>query len=161
MKGIAWIGQDALDVMHGEAGRAYPLETGGVLIGYWAPQGREVVVVKSIGPGPCAKHFRAGFEPDYSFHEAQVAKFFRASKGICAYLGDWHTHPDSADPIPSFKDRRTMKRIATHREARAPEPLMAILGGSGPWSISIWKGSMRSYLPGIRIEKLAVQSFSL
>lgn len=115
--------------MVGEGTRAFPLETGGVLMGYWVPPPhprREAVVTDAIGPGPRAVHAATRFEPDDAWQERRVAEAYRASGRLHTYLGDWHTHPNGA-PRPSPLDRATARRIATAPAARAPEPLMVII----------------------------------
>jgi integrative and conjugative element protein (TIGR02256 family) len=135
--GIVWIPEKVFDQMKTEANRLFPCETGGVLIGYWTEDNSEVVVTRAIGPGPKAIHRRYSFIPDAEYHEKEIARYYKESGRLHTYLGDWHTHPQSI-PYPSRKDRRTLKRIATHAEARADVPLMAILGGP-PWSLKVWK----------------------
>ena len=114
-----------------------PEETGGVLLGYC---GRDdplsVQVVRQVGPGPGAVHARHRFEPDSEWQYAQIARAYERSGRILTYLGDWHSHPGGS-ARPSRTDRRTAKRIARTRQARARRPLMLILwGGSGAWSLA-------------------------
>lgn len=133
----AWISAKALDLMEREAERAYPAETGGILIGYWSVDGREAVVVDAIGPGQGALEGIDGFVPDHDYHEWAVADRYRKSSGIHTYLGDWHSHPDS-DAYLSRTDLKTLRRIGCQAEARAPRPLMAILAEDSPWRLAVW-----------------------
>jgi len=147
--------------MRREATRAAPRETGGVLIGYWADGGEEAVVTTVIGPGPNAAHELESFRPDYDFQEAEIARLYRQSPSSNAYLGDWHTHPDAPDGRLSVKDRRTLWRIATFKEARAERPLMAVLHGGDPaWDLTIWQGRMSRALrvvPCARLVSLQIR----
>lgn len=121
------------------ASEKYPLETGGILVGYADSSGGNDVVVAAIcGPGPKAHHTKITFEPDHEYQAEAIAKLYRASKGVNTYLGDWHTHPQSA-PDLSRRDKKTLKHIAAHREARISEPVMAILGKSSPWILKAWR----------------------
>jgi integrative and conjugative element protein (TIGR02256 family) len=122
--------------MEAEASHAYPLETGGVLLGYWS-SGREVVIRQAIGPGPEAMHRSSYFAPDHDFHEREIARVYEESRGTCTYLGDWHTHPHS-HPRLSRLDRHTLRSIALHAPARVPLPLMAVLGFKAPWKFTLW-----------------------
>lgn len=122
-----------------EAKGRRPLETGGVLLGYRVSQ-TEAVVTGAIGPGPSAIHRADGFSPDAAYQETELAARFESSDGRETYLGDWHSHPGSA-PLPSRKDRRTLKRIAREPDAYCPTPIMLIAGDEADrWIIEGWQG---------------------
>jgi len=136
--GTAWLGEHTLSVMAEEATRAYPCETGGVLLGYWATPYSEVVVVAAVGPGHGAIHEPMRFVPDADYQEAEIARWYRADPGRHAYLGDWHSHPHGGAHL-SAKDRQALLQIARHKAARAPVPLMAVLTLDDAWGISVWR----------------------
>jgi integrative and conjugative element protein (TIGR02256 family) len=129
---LCWVDKEAAKGMFSEACRKDPHETGGCLMGYWTKSG-EVVVCYQVGPGPSAIHGRYSFEPDYKFHSKQVGDIYDATDGRITYLGDWHTHPGGS-PVPSPLDLKTLKALAASKAARAPKPLMIILGGYGSYS---------------------------
>jgi integrative and conjugative element protein (TIGR02256 family) len=118
-----------------------PNETGGVLIGYWLKNSEGVVITEAVGPGPCSKHEETRFIPDWSYHESEIARFYEESGRMHTYLGDWHSHPYSSTRL-SITDRRTLLKIAKHKEARVPTPLMAVIGTNDPPTIQVWR-----YLP--------------
>jgi integrative and conjugative element protein (TIGR02256 family) len=121
------------------ANEKYPLETGGVLIGYTGGfEGADVVIVSITGPGPNAYHTETRFEPDHEYQTQEIARIYRASKGVNTYLGDWHTHPNSAADL-SRRDKKTLKHIAGHGPARMARPIMAILGDHSPWALKVWR----------------------
>lgn len=122
-----WFSQLAFENLVKEANRAYPLETGGVLLGYFAESG-DPVVYAVIGPGPAAHHRRTRFTPDHTWQCDQIELFFEKSNGKWTYMGDWHTHPNGS-PKMSWLDQRTLRAIARHPQARVPQPLMLIGGG--------------------------------
>lgn len=157
----AWMHRHALEVIIAEADRSHPLETGGVLLGYWAVSSREVVIMQVIGPGPGAVHKAHGFIPDYAYQEQRIAEHYQASASRHTYLGDWHTHPDTPKTRLSWRDRQTLRRIASCKEARSPTPLMAIFAGApGNWTTTIWKACLRRYgnlLLGPKAIALSVQ----
>lgn len=131
-----WISDKAFRNMVEEANRAYPMETGGVLVGYFAESG-ELVVFANIGPGPNAVHLKNRFMPDHTWQCEQLEGLFQKSSGTWVYLGDWHTHPDSS-PKMSRLDQRTLRSIAKYKQAENPQPLMLIGGYSTPdWD---WAG---------------------
>lgn len=125
-----WVADEALEQLAHEAYQHEPLETGGLLLGYWsaAASEQEILIQAVIGPGPQAHHERSRFEPDAAWQRKQLADVYVASGRITTYLGDWHTHPGDA-PSPSRRDRKTARAIANAGDARAPRPLMLILGG--------------------------------
>jgi len=116
--------------LRAESLRTFPNETGGILMGWWSADDHGATVRSVIGPGPKAQHGRYTFIPDDEWQEREVARLYQESGRTLSYLGDWHTHPYGI-PTPSIRDRRTLCRIARHRAARAPQPLMLILGVSG------------------------------
>lgn len=133
-----WLGSDAWASMCAEAASQLPRETGGILFGYWAAPLEEAVVTDSIGPGPRARHDEDFFQPDAAYQEKQMARLYENSRRRFAYLGDWHSHP-KGEAYMSRMDRNTGRRIARHRPARAPYPLMAVLANSEQWSIRVWR----------------------
>lgn len=135
--GIVWVASGALRLISKEADLASPLESGGVLLGYWSESPHGPVVTHAVGPGPNAKHFRDRFVPDYEFHEAEIARLYTEYSGMLDYLGDWHSHPGS-DGTMSISDRKTLFRIGRSRQARAPRPLMLIMAFGPKWSPVAW-----------------------
>lgn len=148
----AWVSRSAIEAMFREADHSYPYETGGVLMGYWAERGTDVVVTQVLGPGPCAVHDETSFSPDGQFHELEIARIYAESGRSHTYLGDWHTHPASAAYL-SRLDKATLKRIAAHAAARASSPVMAVLGGGTPWNLRMWMYVPRACY-GFRISRV-------
>lgn len=122
-----WICESEFSEMKNEASQKYPLETGGVLVGYVANDCTPVVMA-AIGPGENAKHARTRFHPDHDWQCEQLDKFYVQSQGLLVYLGDWHTHPNGS-PQMSWLDCRTLRSIARHSSAQCDAPLMLIGGG--------------------------------
>jgi integrative and conjugative element protein (TIGR02256 family) len=142
----AWIAVQ-LAAQIAEEANSYELEeTGGMLLGYWSGPG-SVVITGTIGPGPEARRGRTWFLPDQRWQVAELADVYEASGRVTTYLGDWHTHPGGA-PIPSRRDRRTLRAVRRSPAARAPQPLMLIIGpraDSRPflWCLSRGRRPMR------------------
>lgn len=128
-----------------------PLETGGILLGYQAGEGQDLVVTHTVGPGPKAVHKRGRFVPDHRYQSVEIARLYAeqpsSESHALAYLGDWHTHPGSLAYL-SGQDKATLRRIALTKSARAPQPVMIILGQSSlsrnspsqnaPWQPMAW-----------------------
>lgn len=136
----AWITDAALAGIDEEMALYPDQETGGLLLGYWG--GDEVVITTVTGPGPAARRGRTWFEPDSAWQADQLAQVYRESGRTVTYLGDWHTHPGGA-AVPSRRDRKTLRRIRSAPEARAPRPLMGIVVPSGGPQPALWCLSRR------------------
>ena len=148
--GTAWISKQIVREMLIEAERVTPLETGGVLMGYWTQAPDEVVITWASGPGPRALHRKYRFVPDADYHDTVVAHHYEASGRLHAYLGDWHTHPKSS-PRLSWQDWRTLSRISRHEAARVATPIMAIAAGGPVWDMAVWR------TPRLRLRPLVVE----
>jgi integrative and conjugative element protein (TIGR02256 family) len=123
--------------MVAETERENPVETGGILMGYWSDRRDEVVVTQSVGPGPMANHAPGAFSPDHQYHRDEVARIYRRSEGGVTYLGDWHSHPGAAAYM-SLKDRHTLCAIALDPPSRAPTPIMVVIGGQALGQVECW-----------------------
>ena len=142
--GRAWLPRLAAELIHAEAQNKFPLETGGILMGYWAEA--DVVITHAVGPGPNATHGKISFIPDAQYQEGEVARIYEESGRLSTYLGDWHTHPRGSTRM-SRRDRRTLRRIASSTEARCPKPLMALCaGGKKKWLMGVWVFKKAGYL---------------
>ncbi|WP_166509638.1 Mov34/MPN/PAD-1 family protein [Blastococcus sp. TF02-8] len=125
----------ALEEALREAQRAFPLETGGLLLG-WSTRPGSVLISRVIGPGPDAAHQPTSFTPDTAWQEAQLAQAYAQADRRLQFLGDWHTHPRGTARL-SNTDRATLLRIAAHADARAPYPVMALLAGGPMWQVVV------------------------
>ena len=122
-----WLAHDAIRTLAEAANAKYPLETGGLLLGYWS--GIYEAVISSVSlPGPEAKHYRYSYRPDYEHDIEVVRRVYTGSKGVHTYLGDWHSHPGTTRPYLSIKDRLALHRIANSFEARTARPLSMVCG---------------------------------
>ncbi|MDF2048861.1 Mov34/MPN/PAD-1 family protein [Arthrobacter sp. Cr_A7] len=120
---VEW-GEGLRSSLTAEACKAFPKETGGLLMGNW--QDRTALITHVIGPGPNADHKDDAFTPDRDWQYGEIDKLFTASKGSIEYLGDWHTHPKGIS-YPSETDVDLLTSIAISAESRCPRPLMCIL----------------------------------
>lgn len=133
-----WFPINVIESMEAEARTWYPLETGGVLMGYRPQDSGGFVITTFIGPGVNAVHKRARFEPDTAWQLGRIQAIYEASSRTHTYLGEWHTHPKGSTAL-SFLDRSTLNKISKSREARAPTPIMAIMAGQpDKWKIEAY-----------------------
>jgi proteasome lid subunit RPN8/RPN11 len=102
------------------AGRADPVETGGILLGVYADGRPWIVSIVEIATSERGqRHFRI---PGGTTHSA--VRRARATDKRLGYLGDWHSHP--ADSPPSAVDLNTL-RIVSFVHPRRPNPTMIVV----------------------------------
>lgn len=136
MSEILWIQKSTYTQMCSLGDQSFPLETGGMLLGYIADNG-DVVVTSIIGPGPDAIHNRYGFSPDAEYQQMELTSHYLHTNGQETYLGDWHTHPLGSTTL-SRLDKRTLARISRTPSSGIPKPIMGILcGGNSDWAIGV------------------------
>lgn len=140
-----WIETTALAYAHACASRSFPLESGGILMGYWSSP-TKCVIRHVTGPGPNASHFRYRYIPDYKHDEEAVLRHYWATGGADVYLGDWHSHPNTTKPYLSRKDRKAMRTVALSEGAKAPRPLSMVCAGDDfGWGERVWVGEVARY----------------
>ncbi len=143
---LVWLPSAARDVMAAESAAKHPLESGGVILGYWSSL-NELVITTCGGPGPQSVHRRDGFKHDSAYDQRLIEDRYWASAGVETYLGTWHSHPGTRHARMSWTDRRAMRKIADEEEARAPRPLMIIMSGPLPqWQPHAFVGEVRPLL---------------
>lgn len=126
-----WLSVDALATIEAASADKYPLETGGILVGYRS--GASQIIESAIGPGPNAVHDRYSFHSDHEWQCDQLDELFLQSKGRQVYLGEWHTHPEGNFRM-STVDRLTLARICRTKRSSAPNAFMVIgAGRPGAW----------------------------
>lgn len=113
-----------VDQMSETARRAYPDETGGILIGENIAN-RVVVVADATEAPPDSKSTRNTFERGTQGLVERLAADWGSS---LYYVGEWHAHP-GALPNPSCTDRRSLKAISRDASLRCPSPILVIVGG--------------------------------
>lgn len=131
-----WLPELVIEELRRLANQYYPLEIGGMLMGYIA-ENKDYVVTSIIGPGPNAKHSRHAFEPDSDFQLKILHARYMETNGRETYLGDWHTHPDGTTNL-SRRDKETLASIAATPESKITSPLMAVAAGSKEdWKLDV------------------------
>lgn len=128
-----------IEVLTAEADAKEPRETGGVLLGYFQQQDNVPVILLATTPGPNAIHLPNYYKPDYEHDEVQIANVYEKSNRQITYMGDWHTHPLPRCNM-SYRDKKTLRRIAAFGPARVNEPIMLIHCFNGGWTANVWQG---------------------
>jgi integrative and conjugative element protein (TIGR02256 family) len=138
-RNIVLITASSLALIKSEATDKFPLETGGVLMGYRLPQEMQITITAVIGPGPAARHNRTTFLPDHEYQVREIASLYESSGREHTYLGDWHSHPRGS-MAPSARDLTVMGRISNTTSARCAEPLLfLVVGGPEKWDLCMWR----------------------
>jgi integrative and conjugative element protein (TIGR02256 family) len=131
---ITWLSISVLEEITADVNQWYPKETGGILIGYWNEN--QAVITKMINCGPQAIHKENSFIPDHQYQVIEIEKLYQCSGRTEVYLGDWHSHPGS-NSYMSWRDQKTLKKIAYFKDSRLQSPMMMIIGTSPP-ELKIW-----------------------
>lgn len=122
-----WLDRQAFEEMVTLSREKAPLETGGMLCGYWSTDRSHVVITHIIGPGPNAVHKWDRFRHDDKGQQPYLEAIWNKYDGAITFLGDWHTHPDYFS-IQSELDKETHIKLSQYEPARVPNALMLILG---------------------------------
>lgn len=134
---LIWLPRNLHQQCVENAAHWFPLETGGVLMGYWNEE--TAVVTGLVGAGPDAVRETHNFEPDQAWQLKEIAQRYTASQGRETYLGDWHSHPNAQSGRLSGLDRRVLRAILETPGAQAPRPIMMIVFGTNEgWSAAVW-----------------------
>jgi integrative and conjugative element protein (TIGR02256 family) len=130
------IGPQALRVLCGHRQiNVTAAEAGGVLLGRHLLESDEVVVDEATEPQATDRRGRFSFFRS-SRHDAIARERWLATRETSAYLGLWHTHPETA-PTPSKVDREDW-RLALERDSFEGEHLHFIIVGTKV--LRVWVG---------------------
>jgi integrative and conjugative element protein (TIGR02256 family) len=102
-------------------------EAGGVLLGRFLMGCEDVVVNEAVGPFDTDSRSRYQITRKRSPAQELVNEAWRASRGTCNYLGEWHTHPEYS-PSPSWSDLRNWRHIAKDTRTDLPAFFFGIMG---------------------------------
>ena len=101
------------------------VETGGILVGFYAPEHDCAVVTDISGPPSNSKSGKTWFHRGIDNLQQWLHRLWLRQNRH--YFGEWHYHP-LANPNPSPTDKREMKRISRSVLYRCPEPVLLIIG---------------------------------
>lgn len=139
-----------------ECDRAGGLETGGILVGRYAPDGSAARVLGLSGPPLDSRRGPTTFVRGCAGIDQWLARIW--PRGI-HYLGEWHLHPDSSAEA-SGTDFQTLSTIASTPTYRCPAPLLLIVGGTAAareqrwWIWSAGRALALHPLPACTCERL-------
>ncbi len=116
---------------------ALPSETGGILLGTVDVPRRQICVVKLVAAPADSFGDRAGFERGTRNLSAVVADAHKRTAGQVEYVGEWHSHPQGAEPSPSETDISQLVWLGTERMVEDLPAIMMIIGDDGRHTINI------------------------
>jgi integrative and conjugative element protein (TIGR02256 family) len=108
------------------------VETGGMLLGQIDHASRVVWVTEADGPPPGSQARLEGLTLDPTQARAWARERRRLTRGMVAFIGAWHTHPD-APAGPSGQDHRAMTKMS-----RDGVPVLLMIVGGGADLIRRW-----------------------
>lgn len=111
-------------------------ETGGVLLGLFDTQRRQLYVVAHL-PAPADSLERHdSFIRGTETLAADVAGIALRTNYQLSYVGEWHSHPPHYPTRPSTDDRKVFAWLCAHRAADGLPAVMAIVGDdSSSWYV--------------------------
>ena len=119
--------------------RAAPNETGGVLIGSF-DAGRGTVHIVAALPAPAdSRQAPTYFVRGARELKAAIDAIAQQSAGALGYVGEWHSHPDSAAARPSSDDEAVFSYLQTHLGPPGTPYVMAICGREETWLRAGWQ----------------------
>ncbi len=116
------------------------MESGGVLLGRFIKNSKDIVIDKITTPLKGDKQTRFSFKRIAPLHQQIITEEWLHSKGTCNYLGEWHSHPEDF-PTPSGVDIRDWKRKLKKDVFSARYLYFLIAGIKG---IEMWEGDRRT-----------------
>lgn len=115
----------------------YPNEYGGLLVGRYSASMNMVTVNNLILPREYSSsrfHFNRGVKGI-----KKILEYYYKKTPPLFYVGEWHTHPDSA-PVPSPTDFNAMRDIVASPQVQIENPILLIM------NITKQTYDLRSYL---------------
>lgn len=111
-------------------------ESGGVMMGRYIIDSRDVVIDKITFPMPGDQATRTTFFRKKHAHQVAIDREWDASNHTCTYLGEWHTHPEPF-PSPSCIDHYNWKRKLKKDIIDSDSLFFLIVGTS---ELRMWEG---------------------
>jgi proteasome lid subunit RPN8/RPN11 len=102
----------------------FPNEFGGVLIGSYLNEYKELVISGII----CPDKFKSSpvrFEPDHNDLNKKLKQLHKEREGKIEYVGDWHSHPNSSNQF-SAPDLQSIQDVAKSKTVNTHNPVLLI-----------------------------------
>ena len=123
---------------------ALPNETGGVLIGSYDILRGVLHIVAALPAPPDSEQAPTYFTRGSQALKAAVDGISRRSFGNLRYVGEWHSHPDTAAARPSRYDEKVFDHLSGHLDPTGAPYVMAICGKDESWLRAGWHAREQS-----------------
>jgi integrative and conjugative element protein (TIGR02256 family) len=120
--------------------RSLPNETGGVLIGTFDAARRVVHIVAALAAPVDSRQTPTYFIRGAKDLKPYVDELTARSAGSLCYLGEWHSHPDTAPAKPSGDDEKVFRYLSQNIRPSGFPYVMAICGSNETWLRAGWSG---------------------
>lgn len=107
-----------------------PNETGGVLIGLYDLNRKRIYVVDTVPSPPDSAEWPTLYIRGAKGLWDEVNRIGEATSGQLEYIGEWHSHPDNCETLPSSDDIKVFAWLTEHLSIAGLPALMAIVGQS-------------------------------
>ena len=105
-----------------------PVETGGVLIGYFDVSRRYVYVVDALPAPRDSEEREDAFIRGFAGLRDEIHRIEARTGGQVGYVGEWHSHPDGAGVAMSDDDSDLLRQIADEVRVDGQPGVMMIVG---------------------------------
>lgn len=127
------LSKEAYEKMLCYCNKAYPYETGGILIGNYSCDQTIANILQITPPPKNSKHVRCNFHRGSDGLKKLLDTMWNQGR---YYLGEWHYHPNTSS-LPSGIDNNQMIKLSRDKKLNCPEPILIIIGGyKDNWSIN-------------------------
>lgn len=103
----------------------YPCEFGGLLIGYYSQDKKELNIINTLLPKEYSST-KYNFSRGIKGLKTQLRELYKKSPSQY-YVGEWHSHPDN-EPVPSGTDLNAFQEIVAHERVLIENPILLLLG---------------------------------
>ncbi|MBN8913182.1 MAG: ThiF family adenylyltransferase [Rhizobiales bacterium] len=129
--------QAVLDTLSAYRNSKLPAETGGVLLGITDVSRRSIHVALALPAPEDSRGSVQAFERGVAGLRDDVARAAEASMHQLRYVGEWHSHPRGASPMPSGKDLNQLAWLRAELEAEGLPAVMAIAADGDTFAFMI------------------------
>ena len=105
-----------------------PNETGGILLGFHDQLYKTIYVVDSILSPLDSKEYPNAYYRGIDGLNEKLKSISDLTMNNLMYIGEWHSHPNGSDVLPSEDDKRLFNWIEKHLGELGLPPLMIISG---------------------------------
>jgi hypothetical protein len=120
--------------------QGFPVETGGVLLGYYDFNVSAIIVVTGLPAPPDSKASPDYFERGVAGLAETIKEAAARTAGIVGYIGEWHSHPPGHSAFPSGHDLVQLIHLAL---GMADDGLPAVQLIVGEHDLQILRGTVK------------------